>query len=130
MANQYGYLQDNNKILTNIYSNVYSTTPIPIGVWIDGKTIYRVVFDKNGDMTSNFRTGITGVTKIIQAYGTASLNPANNIYIPLNFYNGTNTWNSFHVAIVNSNKEIEIRSQRGTEDWEIYDTYYIIEYIK
>ena len=73
----------------------YSTSPTAVGVWIDGKTIYRKVVTYNfNNGTGTISTGISNMDQLIKVDGAAKYG---NIWLPLNFYN-SGGWNSFHIT--------------------------------
>jgi hypothetical protein len=68
----------NNGLLGNVGNNgrefkVFSTTETLIGVWINGKSVYRKVIDVGSlpnNTTKNVPHGITTIEELVDVYGT------------------------------------------------------------
>ena len=95
-----------------------------VGIWIDGKPIYRKVITTTANSSGAISTGISHMDWLIRATGTALMKDGQ-IFLPLNFYNAATGWNSFHVSGHGST----IQYQRGT-NYEVQRTYFILEYTK
>lgn len=94
-----------------------------IGVWLDGKPIYRKVIMTTSNASGSINTGISNMDWLIRATGTALMTDGS-IFLPLNFYN-EGGWDSFHVTRHGST----ITYQRGT-NYTVQRTYFILEYTK
>ena len=95
-----------------------------VGIWIDGKPIYRKVIMTTINASGAINTGISNMDWLVRATGTALMSDGR-IFLPLNFYNAATGWNSFHVSGHGST----IQYQRGTS-YEVQRTYFILEYTK
>ena len=86
---------------TNSSKNIYSTEEIKIGTWIDGKPIYRKVYQYTTGAGANSRTfseaGITNIDKIVNISGF-TLQPNSNNYVPLSYYNSSVDWANFYTG--------------------------------
>lgn len=103
----------------------YTATEQIIGTWF-GKTLYRKCFEitmQESETMKAVETGISNMFQLTHAYGSALLQGT--IWIPLNFYNGANGWNSFHVTGNGSTIQI----QRGSE-YPTTSVMIILEYTK
>lgn len=86
----------------------YSTTEQPIGTWINGSTVYRVVIQ--GVTTTSFRivgtlSGWTSSSKVVNVCGSAKLNDNNWVNFPRY---ASNNWSEMYIN--NSNGDVYIRS--------------------
>lgn len=123
--------------------NVYSTEEVPIGTWIDGKTIYRNVFDlgtlpsvTNNYGTKNTATGVSLSTvidiKVIMTYGTT------NIIASPSFSNvqlNPSSTHSTYVADVEKAKITLFRANNNImfyygKDYGSYSAILVVEYTK
>ena len=95
-----------------------------VGIWIDGKPIYRKVIMTTLNANGAISTGISNMDWLVRATGTALMSDGR-IFLPLNFYNNATGWDSFHVSEHGST----IQYQRGTS-YEVQRTYFILEYTK
>ena len=105
-------------------ANLYSTSEIVIGTWINGKPIYRKVITHSksglqGGVT--IPTGISNMECLVRASGSIKYSGA--IWIPLSFYN-TGGFNGFHLTGNGAN----VMYQEGTYD--ASEMYFILEYTK
>ena len=94
-----------------------------IGIWYNGKPIYRKVIETNVNASGAISTGISNMDWLVRASGTALMS-SGDIFLPLNFYN-SGGWDSFHVT----GHGTTIQYQRGTS-YEVQKTYFILEYTK
>lgn len=94
-----------------------------IGIWYDGKPIYRKVIETNVNASGSVSTGISNMDWLVRASGIALMSDGD-IFLPLNFYN-SGGWDSFHVT----GHGTTIQYQRGTS-YEVQKTYFILEYTK
>lgn len=94
-----------------------------IGIWFDGKPIYRKVITTTSNASGSVSTGISNMDWLVRATGTALMTDGS-IFLPLNFYN-EGGWDSFHVTGHGST----ITYQRGT-NYTVQRTYFILEYTK
>lgn len=94
-----------------------------IGIWYDGKPIYRKVIETSVNASGSVSTGISNMDWLVRASGTALMS-SGDIFLPLNFYN-SGGWDSFHVT----GHGTTIQYQRGTS-YEVQKTYFILEYTK
>ena len=94
-----------------------------IGIWFNGKPIYRKVIETNVNASGAISTGISNMDWLVRASGTALMS-SGDIFLPLNFYN-SGGWDSFHVT----GHGTTIQYQRGTS-YEVQKTYFILEYTK
>lgn len=134
-------LSENNDVLDNILtmvnnlpeggsvgaSNIYSTSEIRIGTWIDGKPLYRKVVNygplPNNDAVS-VEHGISDIDKIVNFYGIALRSDNDALLIPYITFNPDN----FGGILMNMNSTgITIRT---VNDRSPYNTYVTVEYTK
>ena len=94
-----------------------------IGIWYDGKPIYRKVIETNVNASGSVNTGISDMDWLVRASGIALMSDGD-IFLPLNFYN-SGGWDSFHIT----GHGTTIQYQRGTS-YEVQKTYFILEYTK
>ena len=94
-----------------------------IGIWYDGKPIYRKVIETNVNASGSVNTGISNMDWLVRASGIALMS-GGDIFLPLNFYN-SGGWDSFHIT----GHGTTIQYQRGTS-YEVQKTYFILEYTK
>ena len=81
--------------------NTYSTTETRIGVWINGKPIYRKVYTISGfttDTTSNFSIGALNIDNVVNVFGIVD---TGTYCVPVNFTNTSVGANAYHFAYVN-----------------------------
>lgn len=108
---------------------VYSTTEKAVGIWIDGKTIYRRTYTKSVSKNTTGTIDLSGI-----AYSLLWINHG----MSFNTYNGVATssacqWvnnpssnSDYGLMYVNANKVLNIKNNSGSDR-----TYYItIEYTK
>ena len=81
--------------------NKYSTEEIKVGTWIDGKPIYRKVYQYTTGAGANPRNfseaGITDIDAIVNISGF-TLQPNSNNYVPLSYYNSSTDWANFYTG--------------------------------
>lgn len=94
-----------------------------VGIWYNGKPIYRKVITTTSNASGSISTGISNMDWLVRATGTALMTDGS-IFLPLNFYN-EGGWDSFHVTGHGST----ITYQRGT-NYEVQRTYFILDYTK
>lgn len=117
-----------NTLETNsITNNTYSTSETNTGqTWIDGKPIYRKVFNTGAITTTNafveFNSGISNFSSLIKF--DAFFQIAQGI-IPVNFYNTTDTNFDFIGFYDNVQNKIRIRIKTA-----VTASYVILEYTK
>ena len=111
-----------NKAINKI-SN-YSSEEQEIGEWF-GEKHYRKVFEINMNSSETSMAVSTGINmkQLTNAYGVALHNDT--IYLPLNFYNSSSGWNTFHL----SGNGSTIQIQRGN-DYPMTKLYITLEYTK
>lgn len=84
--------------------NTYSTTETRIGVWIDGKPIYRKVIDCGGltnATTKNVNHGISNMDTVTN-FMLIAKNPTANTWIPIPYTNKSNATYQVDVYISNT----------------------------
>lgn len=105
-------------------SNIYSTEPTAIGTWIDGKTIYRKVFEvpKFPNNTSlTVAVGVDNIETVISVRGIAN----NGSYASPVPYTVSDTNNIFSITYRVGQKVISITTQ---SDKAAYSGFVLIEY--
>ena len=89
------------EVATKNNNQHYSTEEQRIGTWIDGKSIYRKVYQYTtgaGANPVNFsEAGITNIDKIVNISGF-TLQPNSNNYVPLSYYNSSVDWSNFYTG--------------------------------
>jgi len=106
--------------------NIYSTNEIKIGTWIDGKTLYRKVYDTGVLPDNTSKTVFTNMSNvnIINMYGIAIAN--NGVKIPLPY---VSTTSAYQVSIsTQSNNDISITT--GVDRTNYTSGYIVLEYTK
>lgn len=54
------------KATTREYNDIYSNDEVAIGTWVDGSTIYRKAWQKNGAGDFPFAHGVTGLNRLLK----------------------------------------------------------------
>ncbi|MCM1219132.1 MAG: phage tail protein [Lachnospiraceae bacterium] len=96
----------------------FSQEEIPIGTWIDGKTIYRKVLIGHGGNMGSFPTDVPDIKRVVNIFGflvdgTDDDGPT----IPFGFNNGSNRITVLHSVTSNA---IQVRSNIYTSNNPIY----------
>lgn len=121
-------VNNNDDELTTINTNLtnattYSTDEIRIGTWIDGKPIYRKVFNRGNDISS-FNHNIANVDLIwIDSTHSIRKHPSGNVF---NIIGGTND-STIKLAVYVNDTEVHIDNIGNLSPSEIYIT---LEYTK
>ena len=105
--------------------NLYSTTEIPIGTWIDGKKIWRKVIN-TGNVSSATKVvahGITGITWVVNAYGMIK---TGGTWYHLDRISGSAA--NQQIAIVVTSTEVQLVA--GSDASFSQGSYVVIEYTK
>lgn len=125
----YGTLkyQNTDVKLINSDLNKYSTTEEAIGVWTNGKTVYRkVIYFTMGtsEKGKTISTGISNMDWLVAAYGSGLYNGA--IFLPIGstFYN-EGGWNSFHITGHGTTIQLQ-----QSANYPMTTGYIILEYTK
>lgn len=125
----YGTLKYQNTDIKLINSdlNKYSTTEEAIGIWTNGKTIYRkVIYFTMGasEKSKAISTGISNMDWLVAAYGSGLY--SGNIFLPIGstFYN-EGGWNSFHVTGHGTTIQLQ-----QSANYPMTTGYIILEYTK
>ena len=108
-----------------VVDNIYSTSEIPIGRWIDGKKIWRKVIN-TGNVSSATKVvahGITGITWVINAYGMIK---AGGTWYHLDRISGSAA--NQQIAIVVTPTEVQLVA--GSDANFSQGSYVVIEYTK
>ena len=110
-------------------NDIYSTTEVPIGVWIDGRTIYRQVQylgDISGANTSGW--AINGMVGLVNLWGVGFSSTYNQWY---NFPNVHSTFENYYVALllVNTNTP-QVRLGTTLQSQGLKYVAIVIEYTK
>ena len=109
--------------LTNL--STYSTTEQVIGTWIDGKPLYKKIYEftnlPSGNVSNSYPLGLTNIdTKMYQVY--IKRNPSNPDLEGM-YYTGSS---DYVRAFVRGSSTLELRSNTQAS----YDLILILEYIK
>ena len=111
-----------------IYPNIYSTSEVVVGKWIDGKPIYRKVINIGSLPNSSSTTinhNISNVSQFINIYGAATRSSdIDTLPIPYVTFNANN---SGGITIYANDTSITLRT---TTDRSSYDCYIVLEYTK
>ena len=105
--------------------NTYSTTEQRIGTWIDGKPLYRKVYDFGSapnNTTKTLAANITNLSAITKIYGFATTTAGYVTPLPQVVANGQN---QIQLFFNNNNVSITTTSDKST-----YYCYVILEYTK
>lgn len=107
----------------NTNQNVYSADDeIPVGTWIDGKTIYRKVYANDNALPYGLiDTGMTGVDQLVHAYGTFKNSGNASVNFPL----GGVSNNRIYVSV--KNNDIMVQCERNIGD---HSPRWVFEYTK
>lgn len=83
----------------NVYTNAYSTTEQIVGVWTDGKPIYRTVFTESKSGSGNIKIGTLPRKPDTLIYaGGSYLNASGDQWRTIPFYNGANYFTSVYLT--------------------------------
>jgi len=115
--------------IDNASKDIYSTTEVPIGVWIDGRTIYRQVQylgDISGENTSG--VAINGMVGLVNLWGVGFSSTYNQWY---NFPNVHSKLANYYIALllVNTNTP-QVRLGTTLQSQGLKYVAIVIEYTK
>ena len=121
--------KNGDKLSLESINNNYSTTEQIIGTWINGKPLYRVVLQLNGDYqagTNQIDTGLSGCDQLIHAYGMFRRGTGGvfNI-IPNNYTN----WETY-IYDFNGISSFKLRFDENQVTAGIHNVIIILEYTK
>lgn len=104
-SNLGGYLQ-----VAGMRFDAYTTEEIPVGIWIDGKTIYRTILEVSmtPDTVGKYDVSDYNIDEMVYL-GGMYYSPTNKFYIPANFTNGQHN----HAFYSKGTDEVEIYGQWG-----------------
>ena len=114
---------DNEEIYSKDNIDIYSTNEIRIGTWIDGKPIYRTVYEKNNTTSGNTSYSITPPSnfRVITKLDIMQYTANEGSYIH-DYYNSS----SDYLRIFYSSQLIQVRTSKTSS----YNHYITIEYTK
>lgn len=111
--------------------NIYSEEEIPVGTWIDGRTIYRkVIYDEGGNSGSTSNTvahGIENLDRVLLILWSAkdAEDTTNNQYATARISN-----DGAHIGMSNINKDYVSIFANSAFGSRVQKIYIILEYIK
>ena len=119
--------KNSNDLALNEYSlsNTYSTDEVQVGVWIDGRALYRkVVYISSlpNSSLASYSTNISYMKYLVNLYGIAT---NNSVFFPINTVRVDNSSAAIGCYYENGNLKISTGADRTG-----YSAYVILEYTK